>query len=83
MVSLENKVIYNRKYLHSVKRKVESLLKKVQCFQNKIEKGMPSFWDNKGNIISQEDYQVILVQKRNEDDKFEDLERHMKGLIVV
>ena len=40
---------------------------------------MPTFWDNRGNLISQEDYQALIGQNKSEEDKFEDMERHMKG----
>ena len=60
---------------------------KVLHFNKKItdllSKGMPSFWDDKGNIISNEDYEVLLVQNKSEEDKFEDLDKHMKGPIIV
>ena len=86
MIALEDKVIYKHKYVRIIKGK-SKVLKKVQDFRDKftnvISKGMPSFWDNRGNLISQEDYQAIIVQNKSEEDKFEDLERHIKGSTIV
>lgn len=87
MIALAKKVIYKHKYVQSVKSKVKLLLKKVQDFKDKfsnvINKGMPCFWDNRGNLLSQEYYQVLIVQKKSEEEKFEDLERRMKGSTIV
>lgn len=83
LIMAANKVIYKHIYVQSVKRKVENLHKKVQHFKNRFtnlfNKGMPSFWDSNGNLISQEAYDALVVQKKNEEDKFGDLYRHLKG----
>lgn len=34
-------------------------------------------------MISQENYQALFVHQRNEDSKFDDLERHSKGQVIV
>ena len=56
MIMMENKVIYKDRYVHSVRNKVEALHKKLKHFKNKFTDlfiiGMPSFWDDKGNVIS-------------------------------
>lgn len=44
---------------------------------------MTSFWDDKGNIISQEDYRDLLVKNKSEEDKFKYLDKNMKGQIIV
>ena len=74
MIMMENKVIYKHRYVHGVRNKVDPLNNKVQHFKNKFiylfSKGMPCFWDDKGNIISRENYQALLVEKKSEEDKF-------------
>lgn len=68
------------------REKHKLFLKKVQSFRNKFanifNSGMPSFWDDKGNLISQEYYQALLIQKKSEEDKFEYLDKHMKGSTI-
>ena len=70
MIALENKVVYKHKYVHIFKGKSKVLPKKVQYFRDKfatvISKGMPSFWDNRGNFLPHEDYQALVVHNKGE-----------------
>ena len=52
-------------------------------FNELFKKGFPYFWDDKGNLIAQEIYHALLVQQRNEDSKFNDLEKYFKGQVIV
>ena len=44
---------------------------------------MPSFWDSHGNLVSQEAYHALLVKKKNEEDKFGDPDKHLKGHTIM
>ena len=46
-------------------------------FQKLFDDGLPSFWDDKGRLFSQEHYHSLLVHNRMDHSKFEDL---VKGL---
>lgn len=82
MIMMENKVIYKHRYVQSVRKKAQTLHKKIQHFRNKFSnifnKGMPSLWDKEGNLTFQQDYQALLVQNKSEEEKFEDMEKKIK-----
>lgn len=44
---------------------------------------MPYFWDKQGNMLSQEAYHSLLVQKKSEEEKFDDPDKHLKGQNIV
>jgi hypothetical protein len=50
----------------------------VQDFKNLFEelfiKGLPSFWDGKGNFHDKKEYNALLTQSRMDHSKFETLE---------
>lgn len=48
-----------------------------------FKKGLPSFWDNNDYLIPQEAYQALLAHQRNEDSKFKELDKHLKGHVIV
>ena len=47
-----------------------------------IEKGLPHFWDQNSYLLK-EDYNNLLVQKRNDHSKFENLEGNLRGEAMV
>ena len=86
-------IISTRKFLSkhnqvkNVHNKVEALLKKVTNFKSicveLLKKGIPSFWDNNEYLIPHEIYHALLSQQRNEDSKFKELEKNLKGHVIV
>jgi len=52
-------------------------------FEELFIKGIPSFWDGKGNLHEQESYNALLTQVRMDHSRFEDLDEVLKGAIVV
>ena len=46
-------------------------------------KGLPPFWDGKGNFYDQEEYNACLTQCRMDHSKFETLEENLKGATLV
>ena len=48
-----------------------------------IEKGLPLFWDETNCLLKKEDYDNLLVQKRNDHSQFENLAGNLRGDVVV
>jgi hypothetical protein len=46
-------------------------------------KGLPPFWDGKGKLYDQEEYNSLLTQHRMDHSIFEDLEENLKGPSLV
>ena len=67
--------------------KIEELQKEIKdvysLFKPLIEKGMPHFWDEDNCLLKKEDYDNLLVQKRNDHSQFENLEGNLRGEVVV
>jgi hypothetical protein len=59
----------------------------VQEFKDLFEelfiKGLPPFWDGKGKLYDQEEYNARLTQCRMDHSKFETLEENLKGATLV
>jgi hypothetical protein len=59
----------------------------VQEFKDLFEelfiKGLPPFWDGKGKLYDQEEYNAHLTQCRMDHSKFETLEENLKGDTLV
>jgi hypothetical protein len=46
-------------------------------------KGYPPFWDGKGKLYDQEEYNSLLTQCKMDHSKFEGLEENLKGPSLV
>jgi FtsZ-binding cell division protein ZapB len=81
------KIIGKHNHIKNVQTKAEQMEQSVQDFKDLFSqlfnKGLPSFWDGRGNLISQEEYNVLLTQVRMDHSKFEDLEEGLKGVTIV
>ena len=44
---------------------------------------MPHFWDEDNCLLKKEDYDNLLVQKRNDHSQYENLEGNLRGEVVV
>ena len=44
---------------------------------------MPHFWDENNCLLKKEDYDNLLVQKRNAHSQFENLEGNLRGEVMV
>ena len=54
-----------------------------RAFKELFEDNLPSFWDDKGRLFSQEHYHNMLVQNCMDHSKFEDLVKGLTGKIIV
>ena len=46
-------------------------------------KGLPSFWDSNGQLLIKDDYDNLIYQERINHNKFEDMEKNLKGENIV
>ena len=54
-----------------------------ETFNFFIEKGLPSFQDNTSKSIPRDDYDTLLSQVRLDHSKFENMEKGLKGEVIV
>ena len=52
-------------------------------FEELFIKGLPPFWDGKGKLYDEEEYNSRLAQCRMDHSKFEILEENLKGATLV
>ena len=73
--------------LQKVKLKIEYLQKEIKgvysLFKPLIEKGLPHFWYENNCLLKKEDYDNLLIQKRNDHSQFENLEGNLRGEVMV
>ena len=48
-----------------------------------IQKGLPHFRDEDNSLLKKEDYNNLLVQKRNDHSQFDNLKGNLRGEVVV
>ena len=48
-----------------------------------MDKGLPHFWDTEDRLIKKEQYDNLIVNKRNDHSNFEDLEGNLRGEVLV
>jgi hypothetical protein len=81
------RVITKHNLLKSVKTKETQMEQSVKEFKDLFEelfiKGLPPFWDGKGKLYDQEEYNAHLTQCRMDHSKFEALEENLKGTTLV
>ena len=73
--------------MKKVKARIEELQKEIKevyaLFKPLIEKGLPHFWDEYNALLKKEDYDNLLVLKRNYHSQFENMEGNLRGEVVV
>ena len=52
-------------------------------FKPLMDKGLPFFWDSENRLLKKDDYDNLVVTKRNDHSNFEDLEGNLRGEILV
>ena len=70
-----------------MKSKIEELQKEIEEVYNLLkplnEKGLPYLWDEENVLWKTDDYDNMIVLKRNDHSQFKDLEGDLKGEVVV
>ena len=52
-------------------------------FKPLMEKGLPYFWDAENRLLKKEQYENLIVSKRNDHSQFKDLEGNLRGEVLV
>ena len=70
-----------------VQEKANQMSSQVKDFKTTFQKlfgdGIPSFWDDKALLFTQEQYHSLLVHNRMDPCKFEDLVKGLTGKVIV
>jgi hypothetical protein len=81
------KVLTKRRLMKNVENKLHEMIGEVASFKriftDLIKIGLPLPWDGNGYIQTQNKYQELLENKRNDDSRFEKLEGVLKGQDVL
>jgi hypothetical protein len=79
--------IIKHNLLKSVQTKATQMEKSVQEFKDLFEEffieAFPPFWDGKGKLYDQEEYNSRFTQCRMDHSKFENVEENLKGATLV
>ena len=77
IITWARKVIGKHRHIESFQEKDDNMLQQVKSFKDLFtelfQKGLPSFWDGYGKLISQSEYQALLVKARLDQKKFKDM----------
>ena len=55
----------------------------LDMFDPLFEKGLPFFWEEKGSMLSQKEYQYRLIECRLDHTKFADMQQSLSGKAIV
>ena len=86
VASWARKLIGKYRMLDSVQAKVDIIIHKIKevadLFNPIVNRGIPFFWEEKGPVLSQQEYLDKLVKCRLDHNKFEDMQHALSGKIV-
>ena len=86
VTSWDRKVVGKYIMLDTVQAKVDIISHKVkeviELFTPLVSKGIPFFWEEKGPLLSQNEYLDKLVNHRLDHSKFEDMQQDLSGRVV-
>ena len=87
MIHSIQRIVDKEMALQKVKSKIEELQKEIKevyaLLKPLNEKGLPYFWDEENVLWKKDDYDNLIVLKRNDHSQFENLEGDLKGEVVV
>ena len=86
-------VLWSKKFInkHRLMKVVQDKANKMSsqindfrhAFKELFEDDLPSFWDEEGRLFSQEHYHSLLVQRRMDHSKFDDLVKGLTGKVIM
>ena len=86
-IFLLQRVVEKGELIQKVHDKCKALQEEVKAFYNAIrplmDKGLPFFWDAENRLLRKDDYNNLIVAKRNDHTNFEDLEGNLRGKVLV
>lgn len=86
-IFLLQRVVEKDELIQKVHDKCKTLQEEVKAFYNSfkplMDKGLPFFWDAENRLLRKDDYDNLIVAKRNDHTNFEDLEGNLRGEVLV
>ena len=86
-IMLVKRVIDKDEMIRKVKNRFEALQKEIKeiysLFKPLIDKGMPHFQDVENKLLKKEQFDGLLVSKRNDHSNFEDLGENLREEVIV
>ena len=87
VITWARKVVGKLQHIETVQANIDIMLHQVNTFKGSFmslfQKGLPSFWEEDGKLLSQLEYQALLVRCRLDHRKFEDMNQSLSGKIVI
>ena len=86
-IMLLQRIVEKDELTKKVHSKIKTLQKEIKemyaIFKPLMEKGLPYFWDAENRLLKKEQYENLIVSKRNDHSQFEDLEGNLRGEVLV
>ena len=86
-ILLLQRVIDKEELIQKVHDKCKVLQEEIKTiyviFKPLMDKGLPYFWDTENRLLKKDNYDNLIVAKRNDHSNFEDLEGNLRGEILV
>ena len=86
-IFLLQRVVEKDELIQKVHDKCKTLQEEVKAFYNAfkplMDKGLPFFWDAENRLLRKDDYDNLVVARRNDHTNFEDLEGNLRGEVLV
>ena len=87
MITSARKFVGKHQHIEILKAKAYIMLHQVTYFKGLFvelfQKGLPPFWDEDGKLISQSDYQDLLVRSMLDHKNFEDMTQSLFGKVII
>ena len=87
IVLWENKFINKHQLMKVVQDKANTMSSEIKdfrlAFKDLFDDGLPYFWDDEGQLFSQEQYHSLLVQNHMDHSKFEHLIKGLTRKVIV
>ena len=84
---LLQRVVDKEELVNKVHTKIEALQKEIKdmyaLFKPLMEKGLPYLWDDQNRLLKKEQYENLIVAKRNDHSQFDDLQGNLRGEVLV
>ena len=78
IITWERKVVNKQQHLDTLEANIGIMAHQVKLFMDMFDplfkKGLPFFWEKKGSMLSQEEYQDHLIECRSNHTKFLDMQ---------
>ena len=87
VITWQRNIIGKHHHIEIVQAKANNMLQHVNSFKylftELFQKGLPSFWDEHGKLISQSEYQDLLVKATLDHRKFKDMTQSLTGKAII